>query len=147
MIYIGADHAGFPLKEKIKQFLEKKKLSFQDLSKRYNAKDDYPDITKRVALAVKKNNQVVENVGILVCGTGIGIDIAANRFKGIRAAPVYDEYTAVQSRTHNDANIICLRGRKFPAKYALKLVDLFLKTPFSGEQRHKRRIKKLDTLP
>ena len=144
MIYLGADHAGFPLKEKIKQFLKKKKLSYQDLSKQFNPTDDYPDVTKKVALAVKKDKT---NTGILVCGTGVGIDMAANRFKGIRAAPVYDEYTAVQSRTHNDANIICLRGRKFPAKKALKLVDLFLKTPFSGEEKHKRRIKKLDALP
>lgn len=147
MIYLGTDHAGFPLKEKVKVFLKKKNLTFVDLSQKLNAKDDYPDIAKKVAKAVKKNNASVENVGILVCGTGVGIDMAANRFRGIRAAPVYDEYTTVQSRAHNDANVICLRGRRFSAKKALKLVDLFLKTPFSGEERHKRRIKKLDMLP
>jgi len=143
MIIIGADHTGFELKDKIRNFLEKQHLSYKDLSTVYDPEDDYPDIAKIVGQNVKKNDK---NIGILICGSGVGMDIAANRIKGIRAALVYDAYTAKMSRSHNNANIICFRARRFSPKKALKILKIFLNTPFASEQRHIRRIKKLEKI-
>lgn len=140
MIYLGADHAGYKTKEEIKKYLEKNKIKFKDLSPNYDEKDDYPDHAKRVALKVVKEKGAK---GILVCGSGTGMTIAANRFKGIRAALAYDKYSAIMARKDNDTNIITLRGRNFSSKKTIRLVELWLKTPFSREQRHKKRIKKL----
>lgn len=143
MIFIGCDHAGFDLKEKVKKHLKKNRVAYKDLSLIFNPSDDYPDVAKRVAKNVKKTKQ---NKGILICGAGIGMCIAANRFKGIRAAAVYDKYSTEMSRQHNNANLICLRARKFPARKALNLIEIFLKTKFSSIDRHIRRINRLDKI-
>lgn len=139
-IILGADHAGYALKEKIKRFLLAKKISVEDVGTKLITGDDYPDYAKKVARKIRKNK---ENKGILVCGTGTGMCIAANRFRWVRAAAVFDEYGAKMSMQDNDANILCLRGRKFNHNKAKKLVNIWLKEKFSGLNRHKRRIRKL----
>ncbi|MBW2992264.1 ribose 5-phosphate isomerase B [Candidatus Woesearchaeota archaeon] len=140
-IIIGADHAGFGMKEYIKKHL--KNFEVVDVSPKTKEGDDYPDYAKKVAKKVARNK---DSKGILICGTGVGMCIAANRFKGIRAALVLDEFTAKKSRSSNDANIACLRGWNFSKEKALRLVKLFLKTPFDNKARRNRRVKKLDRL-
>ena len=138
-ISIGADHGGFKLKEEIKDHLKKRKIAFKDLGTFSEESVDYPDIGKRVARAVASKKY---KFGILVCGTGLGMSMVANRVKGIRAALCHNVYTAKMSRAHNDANILCLGGRVLKKALALKIVDAFLKTPFEGG-RHLRRVKKI----
>lgn len=141
MLFIGADHAGFRLKEFIKKYLVKNKISFADVGAlKENKDDDYPDFALKLSKLAAKNKG---NKGILVCGTGIGMCIAANKVKGIRAAAVYDEYTAKFSRLHNDANVICLRGKEMDFERSLKLLKIWLNTKFSGEKRHMKRINKI----
>jgi len=139
MIYLGSDHGGFELKEAIKMHLDKKRVKYKDSGAYSEEPVDYPDIAYKVAKKVAKEKAK----GILICGTGIGMCIAANKVKGIRAALAYDKYSAEMSRLHNDANVLCLRGRKVNFKKQLKIADVWLKTKFSGEERHKRRIAKL----
>lgn len=137
-IIIGSDHGGYKLKE----YLKKQISGLEDIGAYSEEKrDDYPDIAKKAAKIIQKNKN---KKAILICGTGTGMCIAANRFRGVRAVLVYDEYSAVMSRTDNDANIICFRERKFSYSKAKKLVKLWLKQEFSGKARHKRRIRKLD---
>ncbi|MBI4148827.1 ribose 5-phosphate isomerase B [Candidatus Woesearchaeota archaeon] len=145
MIYLGADHAGFALKEELKKYLAK--ISPEEVvdvgSFDPHSTDDYPDYAKLVARQVQKSRK---NKGILICGTGTGMVIAANKFKGIRAVCAYDAYTAKMSRLHNDANILCLRGRKFSTAKQKRVLKLWLSTSFSGHARHRRRIAKLSRL-
>ncbi|VVB81503.1 Galactose-6-phosphate isomerase subunit LacB [uncultured archaeon] len=139
IIHIGADHAGFQLKEHLKKYLQKKGLSVKDWGAYKVVKtDDYPDYAKKVAKAVQK-----EGLGILVCGSAEGICIAANKIKKIRAVPVWNTKLAKLSRQHNDANILCLSGWQLTRKKAEKIALTWIKTPFSGEARHKRRIQKI----
>jgi len=138
-ISIGADHGGFKLKEEIKDHLKKRKIAFKDLGTFSEESVDYPDIGKRVARAVASKKY---KFGILVCGTGLGMSMVANRVKGIRAALCHNVYTAKMSRAHNDANILCLGGRVLKKALALKIVEAFLKTPFEGG-RHLRRVRKI----
>ncbi|MBI4146888.1 RpiB/LacA/LacB family sugar-phosphate isomerase [Candidatus Woesearchaeota archaeon] len=139
MIHLAADHAGFKLKEHLKAFLQKKGHPVKDHGAHKLIKtDDYPDYAKKVATVVQK-----EGKGILVCGSAEGICIAANRHKRIRATPVWTLTNAKLSRKHNDANILCLSGWELSNKKAEKIVLTWLATPFSGEERHKRRIRKL----
>lgn len=140
-VYIGADHAGFSLKEKIKVFLEKNNFDCEDLGGQGKSHDDYPDYAFKVAKSVSRNK---DSLGILICGTGTGMVMAANKVKGIRAAVVYDDYSAKMSKLHNNANILCLRGRNFSNEKNLHLIKTWLKSSFSGEERHKRRLKKID---
>ncbi len=140
VVYLGADHAGFDVKEEIKKFLDKKRIKYEDLSKEYDGRDDYPDHAFRVAGEVAKHKG---SMGILICGTGTGMTIAANKVKGIRAVAAYDAYTAEMSRRHNDSNILGLRGREFPIKKIKEIVEIWLTTEFSGEERHDRRIRKI----
>ena len=140
MLYLGADHAGFKTKEAIKKFLEKNNIKYKDMSLKFVHGDDYPDAAKAVAKEVVKNKN---NKGILVCGSGIGMTIAANKVKGTRAAYVHDLYSAIKSREHNNANIIALRGRYFSRTNAKALVKKWLNTPFNNLPRHKRRVAKL----
>jgi ribose 5-phosphate isomerase B len=139
-VYLGSDHAGFSVKEKIKKFLKKNEISYEDLSPELNEGDDYPDVAFELAEKVAKNK---DSRGILVCGTGTGMCIAANKVKGIRATPIYDKYSAVMSRQHNNCNIACLRGRKFFSGRDVSLVNLWLSTEFSHGDRHKRRLAKI----
>jgi len=139
-IFIGADHAGYKLKEHIKKYFDKVKISYEDLGTNSEKSVDYPDYAKKVSRKVAKNKN---SKGILICGTGTGMVMASNKIKGARAAFAYDKYSAVMSRKHNDANILCLRGRRFSKNKAKELVKIWLKTPFSNKKRHKRRINKL----
>ena len=138
-IFISSDHAGFKLKEAIKVYLSKKKLTFQDLGPHNNDRVDYPDYAHKVAKRVKISKN---NIGILVCGSGMGMNIAANRHKNIRAAQCFNLKSTKLSRLHNDANIITLGSRLLTKKNALSFVGVFLKTKFEGG-RHPTRIKKI----
>jgi ribose 5-phosphate isomerase B len=138
-IFISSDHAGFKLKEEIKSHLLKKKLSFQDLGPFNDDRVDYPDYAHKVARKVKANKS---NVGILVCGSGMGMNIAANRHKNIRAAQCFNLKSTKLSRLHNDANIITLGSRLLTKKLAINCVNTFLNTKFEGG-RHSKRIKKI----
>lgn len=135
-IAIGTDHGGFELKEKIVEYLKSNGYDFEDFGTYSNDSCDYPKIGKKVASEVGSGNF---NRGILVCGSGIGMSIAANRFKNVRAALCWDMITAKFSRTHNDANILCLGQRVIDNELAIKMIDLWLKTEFEGG-RHKIRV-------
>ena len=138
-IFISSDHAGFKLKEEIKNYLKRKKLNFQDLGPKTADRVDYPDYAHKVARKVKLNKS---NVGILVCGSGTGMNIAANKHKNIRAAQCFNLKSTKLSRLHNDSNIITLGSRLITKKNALKFVSVFLKTKFDGG-RHLKRVKKI----
>ena len=138
-IFISSDHAGYKLKEIIKIQLDKNKIKYTDLGPKNNVKVDYPDYAHKVAKKVKTNTN---HVGILVCGSGMGMNIAANRHKNIRAAQCFNLKSTKLSRLHNDANIITLGSRLLTKKNALNLVSVFLKTKFEGG-RHSKRIKKI----
>ena len=138
-IFISSDHAGFKLKENIKLFLKKKKYNFIDLGPNNNNRVDYPDYAHLVAKKVEINKNYR---GILVCGSGTGMNITANKHKNIRAALCYNVKSTKLSRLHNDSNIITLGGRLLSKKNALNCVSIFLKTKFEGG-RHAKRIKKI----
>ena len=138
-IFISSDHAGFKLKEAIKKYLLSKKLPFQDLGPNNNTRVDYPDFAHKVAKKVKISKN---NVGILVCGSGMGMNIAANRHKNIRAAQCFNLKSTKLSRLHNDANIITLGSRLLTKKNALSCIGVFLNTKFEGG-RHSSRIRKI----
>ena len=138
-IYISSDHAGFKLKEAIKDYLSKKNIKFQDLGPNNNDRVDYPDFAHKVARKVKTNKK---NVGILVCGSGMGMSIAANRHKNIRAAQCFNLKSTKLSRLHNDANVITLGSRLLSKKNALNCISIFLNTKFEGG-RHAKRIRKI----
>jgi len=143
MICLGSDHGGFDLKQEIKKYLEKNNIEYRDLGPdKVDNDDDYPDYAVKVAEEVAAG----DNKGILICGTGIGMCITANKLKGVRAALCYDKKTAILSREHNNANILCLGARTTKKSKALKIVDVWLKTEFSSEDRHKRRVDKMDKL-
>ena len=138
-VCIASDHAGFNLKEDIKNHLVDKKISIFDIGP-YNDKSvDYPDFAKKVGNRIKSKKS---DVGILVCGSGTGMAISANKIKSIRAAVCYNIKSTRLSRQHNNANIITLGSRLTKKKLSLKLVDLFLSTKFEGG-RHLRRVKKI----
>ena len=138
-ISISSDHAGFELKESIKKFLIKKKFLVLDLGPRDDRSVDYPDYAKKLAKNIISKKS---ETGILVCGSGIGMAMSANRFKKIRAAVCYNAKSTKLSRSHNDANIIAIGSRLTNKNLALKLVMIFLKTKFDGG-RHKRRTNKI----
>ena len=143
MIAIGSDHGGFQLKEEVKNHLSKRGLEFEDFGCYTEESCDYPEIGHAVAHAVADGKY---ERGILICGTGIGISISANKVPGIRAALCTDCFTAEATRLHNDANILALGGRVVGPGLALKIVDTFLDTPFSNEERHIRRIEKIENV-
>ncbi len=137
MIALGSDHGGYELKQEIKKYLDEKGLAYRDYGCDSTAAVDYPVYAKKVAQAILDGEC---EKGILICGTGIGISIAANRFPGIRAALCTDCFCAEATRQHNDANVLALGGRVVGPGLAVKIVDTFLNTPFSGDERHARRI-------
>ncbi len=138
-IIIASDHAGFLVKEKVKIFLNKSKIKSLDLGTFSEERVDYPDYAKKLALSVKKKS----SFGILICGSGIGVSIAANRFKKIRAAVCYNQLSASLARKHNNANVLCLGARLISLKNVQKIVYTFISTKFEGG-RHINRVKKLD---
>ncbi len=138
-IIIASDHAGFLMKEKIKIFLNKSKIKSLDLGTFSEERVDYPDYAKKLALSVKKKS----SFGILICGSGIGVSIAANRFKKVRAAVCYNQISASLARKHNNANVLCLGARLISLKNVQKIVYTFISTKFEGG-RHINRVNKLD---
>lgn len=141
MIALGSDHGGFELKQEIIKYLEKRGIEYKDFGSYTDQDSDYPDYSKKVTTAILSGEC---DKGILICGTGVGISIAANRNKGIRAALCTDCFMAEATRLHNDANILALGGRVVGPGLALKIVDTFLNTEFSGDKRHKNRINKIE---
>lgn len=135
-IAIGSDHGGFELKAKIAEYLESKGIEIKDFGTFTNESCDYPVFAKEVATEVANGSF---NRGILICGTGIGVSIVANKIKGIRAALCFDTFCAKMSREHNNANILCLGQRVLSQDLALEIVDIWLKTDFEGG-RHQRRV-------
>ena len=138
-ICIASDHAGYNIKEYVKDFLIKKKISIIDLGPNSNGSVDYPDYAKKVAKRIKSKKS---DVGILVCGSGTGMAISANKIKGIRAAVCYNKSSTRLSRLHNNANIITLGSRLTKKKDIKTLVSIFLRTKFESG-RHLRRVKKI----
>ena len=141
MLALGCDHGGYELMQEVKKHLDKRGIEYHDFGCSSTEAVDYPVYGKMVAEAVAKGEF---EKGILICGTGIGISIAANKVKGVRAALCTDCFCAEATRLHNDANILALGGRVVGAGLALKIVDTFLDTPFSGEERHARRIRLIE---
>ena len=141
-IVIGCDHAAVELKEKIKSFLKEFSINTHDVGPFDNASVDYPDYGRDVAESVSSGKF---KRGILLCGTGIGMSMVANRFPGVRAARCSGIFDVLMSRRHNDANILVLGGRVLGDTLALEMVRIWLETPFEGD-RHQRRLDKFDTI-
>lgn len=141
MIAIGSDHGGYELKEEIMAHLKERNIEYMDCGSYSKESCDYPDYAKKVAEAI---NEKKAESGILICGTGIGISIAANKIKGIRAALCHDCFSAEATKLHNDANVLAMGARVVGPGLALKIVDTFIDTPFSNDERHIRRINKIE---
>lgn len=141
MIALGCDHGGFPLMKEVIKYLESEGLEYINFGTYSEESCDYPFFAKAVANAVVTGE--CEN-GILICGTGIGISITANKFKGIRAALCHDCFSAKATREHNNANILAMGARVVGAGLAIEIVKNFLETPFSNDERHIRRIKMIE---
>lgn len=137
MIAIASDHGGYELRQEIMKHLEERELEYKDFGCETPASVDYPEYARKVTAAIKSGEC---DKGILICGTGIGISITANKVPGIRCALCTDCFCAEATRQHNDANVLALGGRVVGAGLALKIVDTFLDTPFSNDERHQRRI-------
>jgi len=138
-IAIASDHAGFKVKEEIKKYLTEKGYEFTDFGTFSEESMDYPDTIKLAARAVSKKEA---DKGVVICSSGIGASIVANKVKGIRAALCTDEYSAEYSRRHNDANVLVLGAKRNTIEEILKILDIWFKTPFDGG-RHQRRIEKI----
>ena len=141
MIAIGCDHGGYALKQEVMKHLAERGLEYKDFGTYSEDSCDYPVYGKAVAHAVADGEC---EKGIIICGTGIGISITANKVKGIRAALCSDCFSAEMTRLHNDANILAMGARVVGPGLALKIVDTFLYTPFSGDERHVRRINQIE---
>ena len=137
-VYIASDHAGYPLKQVIvKEFLSKKGINFQDLGTNSEKSVDYPKFAKKLSKKINKTS-----MGILICGSGIGVSISANRHKHIRASLCHNVNSAKMTRKHNDSNVICLQGRPFVKKKIFAMLNAYFDTEFE-EGRHTRRVEQL----
>lgn len=143
MIALGCDHAGLELKNIIKDHLDMRKIEYKDFGTYTPESTDYAVYAELASKAVASGEC---SLGLLFCGTGVGISMAANKVRGIRAACCSDAFSAEMTRLHNDANMLCLGGRVVTPEKAIELVDIFLDTPFSGEERHARRIAQITEL-
>ncbi len=142
LIYIGADHKGFRLKEILKKFLKEQGYEIVDVgNEKYDENDDYPDFAKLVARAVGQDPW--NRRGILICGSGVGVNVVANKFKGVRSALVSNSDQAYLSRHDDDANILSLAAEFSDEETAKQILKTWLTTPFSDEEQHKRRIDKI----
>lgn len=141
MIALGSDHGGYALKQEIIKYLKENEYDFIDFGCFSEKSCDYPEYAKKVASSVVLGES---DKGIIICGTGIGISIAANKVRGIRAALCTDCFMAEATRQHNDANILALGGRVVGPGLAVKIVDTFLNTEFSGDERHRKRIAQIE---
>lgn len=142
MIALGADHGGYKLKEAIKKYLDEKKIAYKDFGTNSEESVNYAPFALKVGKSIVNGEC---NKGILCCGTGLGISIAANKIKGIRASVCTNEFCAEMTRRHNDANILCMGGRVITEDMAVKLTDIFLNTPFEGG-RHAKRIAQISAI-
>ena len=143
MIYLGADHRGYNLKEDIKKFLAEKNYQFEDMGNfAYDPNDDYTDFAKLVAQKV--SDKLEENKGILICGSGVGVDIVANKFHGVRSVLADDIQTAKQSRAHDDTNVLSLPADEVNFELAKQIITVWLETFFSNGEKYKRRINKIE---
>jgi ribose 5-phosphate isomerase B len=143
MIALGSDHGGYALKQEVMKHLDEKGVAYRDYGCYSEESCDYPEFGHKVGHAVASGEC---DKGILICGTGIGISISANKIPGIRAALCGDVFSAKATREHNDANILAMGARVVGPGLALLIVDTFLETPFSGDPRHVRRIDKIEKL-
>jgi ribose 5-phosphate isomerase B len=143
IISIGSDHRGFELKERIKEYLIKKNYKVLDFGTDSNASVDYPDFSKKVGESVAKGES---KFGISICGSGIGVSIAANKVKGIRAVNATNSDMAEMSRKHNNANVICFGADFIDFDTAVKYFEIFVNTDFEGGERHNRRIEKINNI-
>ena len=141
MLALGCDHGGYPLMKEVIDYLEKSGIEYKNFGTFSDASVDYPEYGKAVANAVAGGEC---EKGILICGTGIGISITANKVKGIRCALCGDVFSAKATREHNDANILAMGARVTGAGLALEIVKAFLETPFSNDERHIRRIQQIE---
>jgi len=137
MLVIASDHGGFALKQELLGKLREMGLEFEDLGCFDTASVDYPVYAEKVCRAVQEGKAAQ---GVLVCGTGIGMSMAANKYRGIRAAVISDCFSAKMTRLHNDANVLCLGGRTVGPELAKLILEIFVTTPFSGEEKHSRRV-------
>jgi len=142
-VAIGADHAGFELKRDLAGHVAQQGHEVTDLGTHSTAEVDYPDMAEAVATAVR-NGQA--DRGLLVCGSGAGVAVAASKFPGIRAAVCHDTYTARQAVEHDDVNVLCLGARVLGPALARTIVDTFLSASFTGDERHMRRLAKIDAI-
>ncbi|MBT5503180.1 ribose 5-phosphate isomerase B [Candidatus Falkowbacteria bacterium] len=141
VVLVGSDHGGFELKRKILDFLELNYIPVEDVGTYFSEPCDYPDIARLVAEPISTGTHTR---GILVCGTGLGISIAANKSPGVQAAVGYNEIATQMAREHNDAHIICFGERTMDHDEVLRCVKIFLETPFSNGERHIKRLQKLE---
>ncbi|MCJ7790156.1 MAG: ribose 5-phosphate isomerase B [Candidatus Atribacteria bacterium] len=139
-IALGSDHGGYQLKENLKKYLKELNVEYKDFGCNSEKSVDYPDIGFKIAIEVKNRNY---DKGILICSTGIGMSIVANKIKGIRASLCHDVFSARYAREHNDANILTLGGRVIDSGLAKEIVKVWLNTDFSGEERHLKRLNKI----
>ena len=140
-IAVGADHAGFPLNERVIEELRAEGHDVEDFGTHdRSAPDDYPDYALAVGRAVESGRA---EIGILICGSGAGVSVAANKIKGVRAALCADTYTAHQSREHDDCNVLCMGARVTGPELAMEIMRAFVAARFTGEERHRRRLQKI----
>jgi len=143
-IAVGADHGGYPLNERVLAELRNAGYEIVDFGTHDGSQpDDYPDYARKVGEAVQRGEA---NIGILICGSGVGAAVAANKLRGIRAALCGDTYSAHQSREHDDCNVLCLGARVIGVELALEIVWRFVEARFSGEERHRRRVRKIEEM-
>ncbi|MBA66622.1 MAG: ribose 5-phosphate isomerase B [Chloroflexi bacterium] len=140
-IALGSDHAGFEIKEIIKSFLTSSNIDFVDLGAyEFDALDDYPDFAKNVGYAIRNGEA---QKGIIICGSGVGASITANKIKGVRAGLCHDGYSAHQGVEHDDMNVLCIGSRIIGIELIKEIIISFINAKFSGEERHSRRLQKL----
>jgi len=140
-VAIGSDHAGFLLKEHLGAWMAERRIDLRDVGPRtFDPADDYPDFARAVAELVQTAQA---DLGVVICATGVGSCIAANKVRGVRAALVHDTYSARLSRLHNDANVLCLGAGVLAPPYAEEILAAWLQASFSGEEHHRRRLDKL----
>ena len=140
-IAFGSDHAGFEIKEEIKSFLTSLNIDFVDLGAyEFDALDDYPDFAKNVEYAIRNGEA---QKGIIICGSGVGASITANKIKGVRAGLCHDGYSAHQGVEHDDMNVLCIGSRIIGIELIKEIIISFINAKFSGEERHSRRLQKL----
>ena len=135
-IYLGADHAGYELKEEIKRFLTRRKYDVEDCGTDSSDPVNWADFGARAAKRVSENPD--DSMGIIICGTGIGMSMTSNKHANVRAALCYDEYTAEMSRRHNNANVLNIGARVLTKEEAIRIVEIWLNTPFDGGRHQKR---------